>query len=258
MIEVVATGSPPQRWVAKDRAGTAGQAIGWIRPDQRCFLLFEDCQPAAYQPLVAAAAATLNRDLYVELDADDHGTRAQLQAAGLVVARQEHRYLIPTDLSRLSLSKVGVPPGFELISAADADAERLMALDEALRDDVPGASGWRWQLDAFLEQTSGPDFDPATYLVAVRQPSGAYVGLVRVWLNPNGPRLGLIGALPPFRRTRLTVALGAAAFRVLHERGLAEVAAEVDATNRGANLGLRKLGARRVGSAVELVLKRPH
>ena len=89
---------------------------------------------------------------------------------------------------------------FALSSALD----RLRLLDDALRQDVPGAEGWRWAPEDFLSETFGPDFDPATYLVAMARGTGEYVGLVRVWIRRTGPRLGLMAMLPAFRRTGAT------------------------------------------------------
>ena len=46
----------------------------------------------------------------------------------------------------------------------------------------------RWDRQGFRNQTyDAPDFDPATYLVAVEQATGCYAGLVRVWNRPSGP-----------------------------------------------------------------------
>ena len=129
-------------------------------------------------------------------------------------------------------------------------------LDDALRQDVPGAEGWKWDPVDFNEETFGFDFDPATYLVAVDVPSGEYIGLVRVWKNPGRPRLGLIAVLPACRRRGLASLLLARAFRVLHERGTKEVTAEVDDTNAPSGSLMSKIGARRIGGSVELMRPR--
>jgi hypothetical protein len=36
-----------------------------------------------------------------------------------------------------------------------------------------------------------PAFNPATYLVAVEEDTGEYIGLVRIWMNRSGPRIGM-------------------------------------------------------------------
>ncbi|GIH19482.1 GNAT family N-acetyltransferase [Rugosimonospora africana] len=108
--------------------------------------------------------------------------------------------------------------------------------------------------DPFDDQTFGdPEFDPATYLIAVREGTGDYAGLVRVWGRPQVSRLGLIGVLPAYRRRGLAFALLAQAFGVLSARGQAEVMCEVDETNVASNALMTGLGARRVGGAVELL-----
>jgi ribosomal protein S18 acetylase RimI-like enzyme len=98
-----------------------------------------------------------------------------------------------------------------------------------------------------------PDFDPATYLVAIEQATSRYAGLVRVWNRPGHPRLGLIGVGRPYRCRGLASLLLAQVFATLHQRGTAEVVAEVDVTNIGSNRLLTGLGAHRTGGLIELV-----
>ena len=78
------------------------------------------------------------------------------------------------------LAGAALPAELDVVSAADADITRLRLLDDALRQDVPGCQGWRWDTEQFRAETFGPFFDPATYLVAVDRASGQYAGLVRV------------------------------------------------------------------------------
>ncbi|HKB42053.1 MAG TPA: GNAT family N-acetyltransferase, partial [Gemmataceae bacterium] len=163
---------------------------------------------------------------------------------------------IPTDPQVTGLHKTDEPDGVITISANDAFEDQLRLLDDALRQDIPGGEGWRWDPVDFNEETFGRDFDPATYLVAVDVPSGEYIGLVRVWMNPGRPRLGLIAVLPQYRRRGLASLLLARAFRVLHERGKKEVTAEVDETNAASRSLMAKLGARRIGGYVELIRPR--
>jgi ribosomal protein S18 acetylase RimI-like enzyme len=115
----------------------------------------------------------------------------------------------------------------------------------------------RWDAEGFRKETFGPDFDPATYLVAVEEASGEYAGLARVWNNPDGPRLGLIAVLAAHRRRGLARALLGLAFSVLSERGQSEVTAEVDDLNVASTTLPTGLGARRTGGGcVELVRRR--
>jgi len=130
-------------------------------------------------------------------------------------------------------------------------------LDDALRQDVPGSEGWRWDAEQFRAETFGPFFDPATYLVAVDRASGEYAGLVRIWRNRAGPRLGLIATLAQYRRRGIARALLGQAFAVLAARGDTSVASEVDDTNVASVSLLTGLGARRYGGNAELIRRQP-
>lgn len=210
-----------------------------MRPDGRHFVRARD--------LPTAPAG----EVYCTVDEADADTLALGERLGFVVNRREGRFLIPTDPDVTGLGAAGVPDGFALVRADEVDLDRLRLLDDALRQDVPGTEGWRWDEAGFREEFDDA-YDPATYLVAVAD-SGEYVGLVRVWHNAAGPRLGMIGVLPPHRRRGLARALLARVFAVLHERGEPEVSTEVDDTNVASNALLRPLGARRAGASVELV-----
>lgn len=171
-----------------------------------------------------------------------------------MVNRREHTYTIPTDPAITGLTNVAAPVGFEIVTAHRVDEDRLWELDNELKQDVPGADGWKWDRQGFRKETyDAPDFDPATYLVAIEQATGRYAGLVRVWNRPSGPRLGLIGVGRPYRRRGLARSLLAQAFGVLRDRGKAEVVAEVDVTNTGSNRLLTSVGGRRTGGFIELI-----
>lgn len=245
------------RWEARVGADTIGTMSAVGRPDERCVLMFEDCREDAYGPLVAQAATELDRDLYTGVDDRDEAGRRRLAESGFVVDRHEHHYRIPTDPARHGLTDVAPPDGVDLVSAAHADLDQLRTLDDALRQDIPGTDGWHWDPDGFRAETFSPAFDPATYLVAVERGTGSYLGLVRVWMNPTGPRLGCLGVLPAFRRTRVTRALVGAVAAALHDRGHPEVATEISADNRAATALLTRRDAVRVGGRYEMVRRRP-
>ena len=99
--------------------------------------------------------------------------------------------------------------------------------------------------------------DPATFLVAVDRASGQYAGLVRIWRNRAGPRLGLIATLTQYRRRGVARALLGRAFAVLAARGDTSVVGEVDDTNVTSLPLLTGLGARRYGGNVELIRRQP-
>lgn len=246
--------SPDLAWRALAGEQRVGLVKALLRPDERCFVVFDSCRAEAYEPLLAAVGQELGRDLYVTVDeADDEG-RAQYERLGFAVNRRESEYLIPTDPQVTGLRDVGAPPGFVLVGADQVAEDRLRALDDRLRQDVPGTDGWRWDEAGFREETfDSLSFDRTTYLIAIEETRGEYAGLVRVWNNPVAPRLGLIAVLPRYRRRGLAKALLARAFGVLHECGKTEVSAEVDDTNVASTSLLKVLGARRTGGSIELI-----
>ena len=240
------------------RALTADQVVGTVRtslrPNGRWFLAFEACRADSYQPLLAAVADNTASDLYATIDEADQEALETFARLGFEVTRREGNYLIPSDPAVTGLDGSTEPDGTVIISAADAYEDQLRLLDDALRQDVPGAAGWQWDPGDFREETyDSPDFDPATYLIAVDSETGDYIGLARVWNNPGQPRLGLIAVKRDYRRRGLARALLGRAFAVLHQRGKAQVTAEIDDTNTASLALLLGLGARRDGSSVELI-----
>jgi ribosomal protein S18 acetylase RimI-like enzyme len=193
-------------------------------------------------PAICTPSPTRNKDAL-----------ALFERLGFTVNRRESIVAIPTDPQVNGLQVTDEPDGVVVISANDAFEDQLRHLDDALRQDVPGAEGWKWDPVDFNEETFGADFDPATYLVAVDVPSGEYIGLVRVWNSPGRPRLGLIAVLPPYRLRGLASLLLARAFRTLHERGKQEVTAGVDDASAASLSLMSKLGARQIGGSVELI-----
>jgi hypothetical protein len=184
----------PDGWTVRHGEAVVGQAVAFVRPDSRCFVAFRSCCAEAYRPLVQAIAEHLRRDLHTEIDEADAEVRDRLVGLGFVISRREHIYTIPTDPTVTGLSNVALPAGLEVVTADRVDEDLLRELDDELKQDVPGADGWKWDRQGFRKETyDAPDFDPATYLVAIEQASGRYAGLVRVWNRPGGPRLGLIG-----------------------------------------------------------------
>jgi ribosomal protein S18 acetylase RimI-like enzyme len=243
-------------WRALDGAQAVGAVSAVLRPNGRWFVHFDECRDDSYEPLLAAVAGNTGSDLYTFAGEGDEQSLAQLARHGFTVSRREGFFVIPTDPEVTGLRDTDEPDGVVIISANDGFEDQLRLLDDALRQDVPGAEGWQWDPADFNEETFGSDFDPATYLVAVDVASGEYIGLVRVWNSPGRPRLGLIAVLPPYRRRGLANVLLARAFRALHERGKKECTAEVDETNGASRALMSKLGARRTNGVIELIRPR--
>jgi GNAT superfamily N-acetyltransferase len=243
-------------WRALDGDLVAGEASARLRPDNRWFVYFDTWRADAYPPLADAVARDLGRDLYVTLEDAEYDALDACAQAGFAVHRRESYYRIPADPSVTGLAGAVLPAGLDVLSAASADITRLRLLDDALRQDVPGSEGWRWDADEFRAETFSRFFDPATYLVAVDRASGEYAGLVRIWRTRAAPRLGLIAMRAQYRRRGAARALLGQAFAVLVARGDTSVVGEVDDTNGACLAVLTGLGARRYGGNVELIRRR--
>lgn len=241
------------RWEAYDGGQRVGVLRAATRPDRCIHVAFRDCRDDAYAPLLAYAATDLTGDLHTSVDERDYAGIRQLGDLGFTLRRLEHRYRVPVDPARLRLRHTEAPAGIHLISAADADLDRLRVLDDSLRHEVPGSEGWRWSAEEFREETFSDGFDPRTYLVAVERDTGTYAGLMRLWMKRAGPRFGFVGVLPPWRRTRVTYALLATVFAEVHRRGWRDAEAEIDATNRASNSVAARAGAVRTGGSCVLV-----
>lgn len=186
-------------------------------------------------------------DLYATVDDNDVAAWAE---RGFVVHRRENRYLVPTG----TVGRVDPPAGVELVTADRVEEDRLRELDNRLRQDVPGTDGWSWDATGFRAEMAGPDYDPMVYIVAAH--GLQYVGIARIWMRHPVPRLGFVGVARPYRRRGLALALLSHVFGVLASRGIPQVTTEIDETNTASRRLLEGLGAQRVGSSVELILRR--
>ncbi len=175
-----------------------------------------------------------------------------LLEAGFVASRRESVVEFALDDALEALGDVRMPAGVVIRSAADVDVDRLRLLDNELRDDVPGTSGWRSSPEEFHANTfDDPAFDSNTYLIAVDAASGDYVGLVRVWMNRPIPRAGMVGVVRPYRNRGIASALLAQALRAARSTGASTATAEFDVTNGASRALLQRLGAREIGATIE-------
>jgi RimJ/RimL family protein N-acetyltransferase len=225
-----------------------------LRPDGR--LLVRSAE--AWTSEAAADAAELAKRRRVPALAHIHeqnsAEHAVLIAAGFAESRRQAVVAIPLERALAALRGAALPAGVDLRSAADVDEDRLRLLDDELRQDVPGTSGWRSTPEEFRDHTfADPDFDPRTYLVAVDRDSDDYLGLVRVWMTPRGPRLGMVGVRRERRRQGIASALVANALEAVEATGATEVTMEYDLENVASRTLAERLGARRLGTEVELV-----
>jgi len=98
--------------------------------------------------------------------------------------------------------------------------------------------------------TGGPG--DGTYLVAVDDVRQQFAGCVRIWANARRARLSLVGVAHRYRRRGLARALLASALQPVHEHGIQEVMAEVDASNPAGLALVKSLGAVETGSSMVL------
>jgi RimJ/RimL family protein N-acetyltransferase len=243
-------------WHALEDDVVVGKGYALHRPDGRVLVSADTWRDDVFEVVVRAMVGDLGEPVFTVVDEDDREHLGRWSALGFRDHRREDEFVIPTDPALTGLADAAPPPGYTLVTADAADEDRLRDLDERLRQHVPGTAGWVSTPEDFRRQTYDSRWlDPATYLVAIRDDGdeGEYAGLARVWRGRRVPRLGLVGVLPPHRRRGLARALLAAAFRPLHERGVARVAAEVDQANTASQTLLRSIGATRTGGAIELV-----
>jgi GNAT superfamily N-acetyltransferase len=225
-----------------------------VRPDGRLLV-----RPAGEWTVERAAAAVEladRRGLPALAHIPDHGelARAALATAGFVEVRRQAVVAIPVQRALEALADASLPPGVLVRSAADLDPERLRLLDDELRQDVPGTSGWRSTPGGFHDHTfADPAFDSRTYLVALDDASGEYLGLARFWMNEGGPRLGLVGVRRERRRQGIAAALLRQALGAVRTSGATEVTTEYDLENEASASLLARLGARRLGTQIELL-----
>jgi hypothetical protein len=153
----------------------------WTRPDGRCFVFGEpddDLPPGR---------------VYAGANESDAARVEALARLGFAFHRRELVLELPTEAAAWSVPAVETPPpGVAFVRADRFAEERLRELDDLLRQDVPATGPWKWSREGFREETyNSPDFDPATYLVAFDEASEG-VGIARIWMRRDGPRLGLI------------------------------------------------------------------
>lgn len=225
-----------------------------VRPDGRLLVRAAGEWTAEAAAVAAALASRRGRTALAHIDAEAIPEQQALAAAGFAVSRREAAVVFPVEQALEALGAPAPPVGIELHSADEVDEDRLRLLDDELRQDVPGTSGWRSTPEEFRENTfADPDFDPQTYLVAVDTASGEYLGLVRVWMTPGKPRLGMIGVRRGHRRRGIASALLARALEAVRASGGTEVTTEYDHENSASRSLLERLGARLLGTQLELV-----
>lgn len=243
----------PLRWQVSDEVGAVlGQTRGWLRPDRRCVVRLPSELPDVWGDLAAALTQEVGVPLLVSAPEQDGDQSAALTRAGFLRMRTEQHWRIPLTpaldrLSRLPDRDRSEVAGCDLVSARHTDLDRLCALDNQIRADIPGTNGWAGTVADLADSLDDDEFDPALYVVARRQSDGAYVGLVRVWNRSPRPRVGCLGVIASLRRTSLCARLVMAVGRELRSRGVDAVTTETDVTNAASHTMVRRMGGEPTG-----------
>ena len=194
------------RWLAWDGNLVVASATSAGRPDRRRFVRYEGSLDAV-GALTTAASAGGRRALHAMVPGASP-VEAALMGVGYRVEHVMENFEVRFDRALRRLERAETPRGFDVMSAADADIDRLFTLDNTLRQDVPGTDGWRGDRTAFRNEIRADQaFDAGGYLVASDVRNGEYAGLVRIWRNPTRPRVGMLGVSRQYRSTLLAAAL---------------------------------------------------
>jgi ribosomal protein S18 acetylase RimI-like enzyme len=230
------------------------QVTELVRPDGRSLVR---CAGGWTPDAAAEAAALADRRGALAVAHVDEREAHQLDVlarAGFVVARRDAHVVIEIERALSAFREASLPDGVSITSAADVDETELRLLDDELREDVPGTSGWRSSPEEFREHTfADPAFDPRTYLVAVDSRTDELLGLVRIWMNPAGPRLGMIAVNVGHRRRGIASALLVQVLQTVRATGATEVTTEHDLTNVGSRALFERTGGRTIRTVLELV-----
>jgi hypothetical protein len=242
-------GGSLQRWYATDGREAVAAVDARLRPDDRVFLRFAG-DWASYGILSEAARTELARPLYATVDGMDATTLRALEAAGFQHGHTTEIFRIRFDDALRSLRRSWLPTWARIVSAGDAERDRLLELDNDVRCDVPGTDGWQGNRAWFDDELAeSPPFDPKGYLVAEDLRNGHYAGLFRIWRNESGPRLGLVGTRRPYRPTTIAGALLRAALVAASTWGSDVFETEASVSNpvtyqRAAALATERFGRR--------------
>lgn len=252
---VIARVTEGLHWHALDDDEVVGRGHALHRPDGRVFLSIDAWRDEVFRRLVAAMLADLPAPVYTVVDEDDSEHLARWTGAGFVAHRREREYVVPTDPRDTGLDAGSVPPGVTVLAAGQAAEGALRELDRVLREEVDATLGWQSMPAEVVMPAEG--IDVSQYVVARQGWDGPYVGLARLAWLPRRPRLGLIAVRTAHRRRGVARALLAVVLGALHRSGVDAVSTEVDERNGAARALFEGVGARPVGSTVELVHYQP-
>lgn len=236
-----------QRWIAVEDDVVIGALVTWLRPDNRMFLMFRVTDPRVYGPLTDAAGVALGRSVTTMCDDAETEHLAALQDAGFRIEMSGDRFAIPFDVLLPRLDRAWVPKRYVIRSVADVDEDRAFRLDNKVRNLVPGTDGWYGDREWFGKELRSDEFDPTAYLIAIEEATETYAGLLRVWRNPDGPRLGLVAVLPEHRVRPLAGALLKRGLNAASTWGFDNLVTETSPDNPDTYPGLMRMRLQPVG-----------
>ena len=235
------------QWHAIENDLVVGRGHASRRLDGRTFLSIDTWRDAVFDQLAAAMLADQPAPRYTVVDETDRDLTASWVRAGFATWRRESEFAVPT-----GLTTAAAPAGVVIATADDVAEAPLRELDQAIRAEVESTVGWQTMPAEVLPWQGGTrPIDPSKYTVAVRD--DRYVGMVRVATMTRRPRIGLVAVLATEQRHGIARALLSQALGELHRSGFEAATAEVDETNEAAMALFEGLGARRMGSSLELV-----
>lgn len=225
-----------------ERPGVAGRGETSRRPDGRLFLSIDTWDDEGFALLAAEMLPALPRPLYTVVDESDADLRSRWAAAGFTTRRREWEYVVPTDVDPVPADVTLGPP---------SDAGSLRAFEDVIRAEVSASAGWSEMPAEILPRPDTPDVTK----YAVAESGGEYLALLRLAAVTRQPRIGLIAVRADRQRRGIGRALLVHVLNTLHHKGIPAASAEVTETNRAAVALFEGVGARRVGSNLELVLR---
>jgi ribosomal protein S18 acetylase RimI-like enzyme len=236
------------------RAVADGREVGrgdasW-RPDGRIFVSIDAWHGTVFDRLAEAMLAELPRPLHTMVDGIDHDTTERWERAGMAVRRREWLYQVPTGPRP---DVVPLPAGVTLLPVGAAEEGPLREAYSAIRAEVEATVGWAAMPAEVSPRPAGAPMDPSRYAVAAGP--DRYEGLARVLARRRHARIGLVAVRAERRRRGIGRALLVDVLAALHRGGIDAASADVDESNVAATALFDSIGARRVGSGLELVIR---
>jgi ribosomal protein S18 acetylase RimI-like enzyme len=168
----------------------------------------------------------------------------------MAVRRREWLYQVPTGSRR---DVVPAPAGVTLLPVGAVEEGSLREAYCAIRAEIEATVGWAAMPVEVPVQPGGAPMDPSRYAVAAGP--DRYEGLVRVVARRRHARIGLVAVRADRRRRGIGRALLVDVLAALHRGGIDTASADIDESNVAAMALFDGVGARRVGSGLEVVIR---